>query len=102
MKRNLEILKGFAFALYIGISFLFSNIIVYLLRYLILYIKYTRKFIPRPEFNIVKGLFEFRFEKPFIYIYLLALIFIVYSFFKFKRRFKALAIKEKGRSRFTS
>lgn len=102
MKRNLEILKGFAFALYIGISFLFSNIIVYLLRYLILYIKYTRKFIPRPEFNIVKGLFEFRFEKSFIYIYLLAIIFIVYSFFKFKRRFKALDMEEKGRSRFTS
>ncbi len=78
MKNKLEILKGFAFALLLFISFLFSNIVNYLLRYFILYISYTRKHIKKPEFNLLKGVFEVRFEKPYIYIYILVGIFILY------------------------
>ena len=100
MKNRLEIFKGFAFALLLFISFLFSNIINYLLRYFILYIRYTRKYIKKPEFNLLKGFFEFRFEKPYIYVYILVGIFILYFLLKFK--FKSLDMEEKGRSRFTT
>lgn len=102
MKNRLEIFKGFAFALLLFISFLFSNIINYLLRYFILYIRYTRKYIKKPEFNLLKGFFEFRFEKPYIYVYILVGIFILYFLLKFKFKFKSLDMEEKGRSRFTT
>lgn len=102
MKNKLEILKGFAFALLLFISFLFSNIVNYLLRYFILYISYTRKHIKKPEFNLLKGVFEVRFEKPYIYIYILVGIFILYFLLKFKFKNKTLNMEEKGRSRFTT
>lgn len=102
MKNRLEIFKGFAFALLLFISFLFSNIINYLLRYFILYIRYTRKYIKKPEFNLLKGFFEFRFEKPYIYVYILVGIFILYFLLKFKFKNKTLNMEEKGRSRFTT
>ncbi|WP_461467755.1 type IV secretory system conjugative DNA transfer family protein, partial [Parvimonas micra] len=102
MRKKIEILKGFAFALFLFISFLFSNILVYLLRYFILYIQYTRKIIIKPEFNILKGLFEFRFEKPYIYIYILVGIFIIYCILRLKIKTKRLDMEEKGRSRFTT
>lgn len=102
MRKKIEILKGFAFALFLFISFLFSNILVCLLRYFILYIQYTRKIIIKPEFNILKGLFEFRFEKPYIYIYILVGIFIIYCILRLKIKTKRLDMEEKGRSRFTT
>ena len=102
MRKKIEILKGFVFALFLFISFLFSNILVYLLRYFILYIQYTRKIIIKPEFNILKGLFEFRFEKPYIYIYILVGIFIIYCILRLKIKTKHLDMEEKGRSRFTT
>lgn len=102
MKNKLEILKGFAFALLLFISFLFSNIVNYLLRYFILYISYTRKHIKKPEFDLLKGVFEVRFEKPYIYIYILVGIFILYFLLKFKFKNKTLNMEEKGRSRFTT
>ena len=102
MKNKLEIFKGFAFALLLFISFLFSNIVNYLLRYFILYISYTRKHIKKPEFDLLKGVFEVRFEKPYIYIYILVGIFILYFLLKFKFKNKTLNMEEKGRSRFTT
>ncbi|MDY3050712.1 MAG: type IV secretory system conjugative DNA transfer family protein [Parvimonas sp.] len=104
MKRFniLEMLKGFVFGFVFLTSFLFSNIVIYLLRYFFLYIAYVKKRGVKPNFDLTNGLFKFTFERPFVYLYFIAFMILIYSIYKMKRRFKTLDMEEKGRSRFTT
>lgn len=101
-KNIIEILKGFFYGFIFFLSFLFSNIIIYLLRFFLSYIFYLKNKGIKPNFNIAKGLFEFKFERPFIYIYFISVFLLIILIYRIKRKFKKLDMEEKGRSRFTT